>query len=98
MEKTEFVFTELQYALYLTAIEKQTGLHLTEFEAGLSRAILDIRAKEGAGGACLGSHFKKETKRFIKEGLIHADTFKFTGVATPTGKLKNIIISLIGND
>ncbi len=92
---SNFQFNEKQYQIYLTLIQTETGLILTEYEAGLCRAILDIKAQGECSGACLGSHFKKETQRFIKAGLIHKDTFNFTGVAVPTGELKKIINDMI---
>jgi hypothetical protein len=89
--ETTFKFSEETYQQYLTRIQIETGLKLTEYEAGLCRAILDIRSENSIGGACLGSKFKAETKRFLKEGLIHKPTFQFTGVCVPAGKLASII-------
>ena len=91
MENTKFKFSEETYQGFLTAIQTETRIKLTEYEAGLCRAILDVRAENKSAGACLGSHFKQETKRLIKEKLIHADTFKYTGVCVPIGILSNII-------
>lgn len=89
--ETAFKFSEEVYQQYLTRIQTETGLKLTEYEAGLCRAILDIRSENSIGGACLGSAFKNETKRLLKEKLLHKPTFQFTGVAVPMGKLKFII-------
>lgn len=95
--ETTFKFSEEVYQNYLTRIQTETGLKLTEYEAGLCRAILDIRSENSIGGACLGSAFKNETKRLLKEKLIHKPTFQFTGVCVPTGKLKTIVEEYTNN-
>jgi hypothetical protein len=87
---TTFKFTEITYAHYLDKVEAATGLKLTEAEAGLCRAMLDI-ITNGEAGACVGNKFKKEFNRFVKLGLIHPATFKHTGVCVPCGKVEEII-------
>jgi hypothetical protein len=95
-QETKFLFSENYYAEYLNNIEQKTGLRLTESEAGICRALLDIRVKDSeCAGACVGGHFKEETKRFIKLGLLHKDSFKYCGVMVPNGKLADIINNII---
>jgi hypothetical protein len=94
----KFKYSEQTYLSMLQRIESEIKLPLTEFEAGLCRAILDIRTEIYNGGACIGSNFKKETARFIKLGLLHKDTFKYCGVCVPTGKLDLTIIETISNN
>jgi hypothetical protein len=88
----DFEYSETHYQNYLTRIQVETGLKLTEFEAGLFRALLDIRKKEGEGGAAyIGGQFKADIKRAIALKLIHADTYKYTGMAKAMGKVKEVI-------
>ena len=96
--KSQFVYSEPTYLNFLQRIEQEIKLPLTEYEAGLCRAILDIRAKSVNAGACVGNSFKKETARLVKMGLIHKDTFKYCGVCVPTGKLNTVIIETISNN
>lgn len=42
-------------------------------------------------GAAIGGRFKTHIKRLIDKGLIHKDTYKFTGTAVPIGNLSHTI-------
>ena len=92
MKNDNFKYSEDVYSIVISDIEDAVNFKLTEFEAGLCRAMIDIKSEDIAKSPCLGSHFKKETKRFISNKLLHADTFKYTGVAVPTNSLKAQII------
>jgi len=90
--KAIFEFTEQQYQDFIAAVQQQNKIELTQFETGLCRALLDIRKRLGnKSGAAIGSRFKTHIKRLIDKGLIHKDTYKFTGMAVPTGNLSNTI-------
>ena len=86
----ENVYQRLQWD-----IEEVVNFKMTEFEAGLFRALLDIKTTPENSGAALGSKFKKDISRLIKSGLIHEPSFKYAGMAIPTGQAKVIILQHI---
>lgn len=88
----KFEFTETEYQDFIKVVELENKIQLTEFESGLCRALLDVRKRLGnKAGAAIGKTFKTAIKRLIDKGLIHKDTYKFTGMAVPTGNLSNTI-------
>ena len=91
MENKNFKFDEKVYERLCQEIEDVANFKLTEFESGLCRAILDIRSDDTAKSPALGNSFKSEIKRFLSSNLIHKDSFKYAGMAVPTGELKKLI-------
>ncbi len=92
MKNKNFKFDEKVYERLCQEIEDIVNFKLTEFEAGLCRAILDIKSDDIEKSPSLGSSFKDETKRFLNANLLHKDSFKYTGMAVTTGELKKIIL------